>query len=115
MTSTVIKKKVKKVLDIRTDASAMVDALDAISTFYGPSGNTVESRRTLRADLEKQSALLSSSFLSAFDELHSKLQTVESHVMDLHENCEAIRSRLHVADETTSQFVLKAGNLREER
>jgi hypothetical protein len=44
----------------------MVDALDAVSGFYGPDGNTVESRRTLRADLERQSALLLGSVLNAF-------------------------------------------------
>ena len=35
--------------------------------------------------------------------------------MDLHEHCEGIRYRLRVADEATSQLVLKAGNRREER
>jgi hypothetical protein len=54
-------------------------------------------------------------FLNAFDELHTKLLEVENHAMDLHEHCEGIRYRLRVADETTSQFVLKAGNRREER
>ena len=104
-----------KILGTRTDSSAMVDARDVISGFYGPDGNTVESPRTLRADLERHSALSSGSFLNAFDELHTKLLEVENHDMDLHEHCEGIRYRLRVADETTSQFVLKAGNRREER
>ena len=62
--SLVLEKKLKKVLDLRTDSPAMIDALDSIAPFWGD--NTLEARRTLRAELEERNVELANRFLDAF-------------------------------------------------
>ena len=109
----IVEKKLKKIQNVRTDSPDMLAALDALSTFYR--GNSVEARRSLRADLEVQSSKLSESFLEEFKEFKQKIEMVDAYVNDLEKSCTAIRSRLQTAEDTTSQFVSKAGSLRLER
>jgi hypothetical protein len=109
----IVEKKLKKIQNVRTDAPDMLAALDALSTFYR--GNSVEARRSLRADLEHQSSKLSESFLDDFQDFKEKIEMVDAYVTDLEKSCTAIRTRLQTAEDTTSQFVSKAGSLRLER
>ena len=108
-----VRKKLAKVQNTRTDLPGMLEALDAVSVFYN--GNAADARRSLRADLEAQSASLSQSFLDSFESMREQLQAVEGHVQDLDKSCGAIRDRLQLAEDTTVQFASKAGQLREER
>ena len=59
--------RINKILAMRTDSVAMLQALDAISEFYGV--NTVDARRSLRQDLEHQNIHLAKKFLSEFDQV----------------------------------------------
>lgn len=76
MASRVLEKKLKKVLDMRTDTPALLESLEAISTLFAEGSNnsnvnnrgaeggtgygqgaeysTLDARRSLREDLEKQ-------------------------------------------------------------
>ena len=108
-----VRKKLAKVQNTRTDLPGMLEALDAVSLFYN--GNAADARRSLRADLESQSSELSQSFLDSFESLREQLKAVEGHVEALDSSCNIIRQRLRTAEETTVQFASKAGQLREER
>jgi len=52
--------------ELRTDAPAIRESLESVSTFYGPTGNTVETRRSLRAGIESESLRLANVFIDAF-------------------------------------------------
>ena len=88
MSSRVIEKKLSKVLSMRTDSPEMMAALNTLTTFYGVNqsaegkrgsagGNTLEARRSLRADLEANSVILSRKFMSQL----TQLQQVRGHCL----------------------------------
>lgn len=61
----IVDSRINKVLSMRTDSVAMLEALDSISEFYIV--NTVEARRSLRQDLEYQNIQLAKKFLIEFN------------------------------------------------
>lgn len=65
----IIDKKLKKVLEMRTDTPSMLESLDSLSSFYSDSGNTLESRRSLRTDIEDRGLDLAKSFLESMEEV----------------------------------------------
>jgi hypothetical protein len=71
----VVDNRINKVLAMRTDSVAMLEALDAISEFYVV--NSIDARRSLRQDLELQNISLAKKFLSEFEQVRQKLENVE--------------------------------------
>lgn len=82
----IVDSRINKILAMRTDSVAMLEALDAISEFYVI--NTVEARRALRQDLEYQNIQLSKKFLVEFDVVKERLLSVEKIAIKLEESCE---------------------------
>ena len=88
MSSRVIEKKLSKVLSMRTDSSEMMAALNTLTSFYGVNhsgegksvggGNTLEARRSLRADLEANSVALAQQFMSQLTILNQVIQALSS-------------------------------------
>lgn len=60
MKEVMVDSRINKVLAMRTDSVAMLEALDAISEFYND--NTVDARRMLKQDLELQNIQLAKRF-----------------------------------------------------
>ena len=69
---------------MRTDSSEMMAALNTLTSFYGVNnhsgegksvggGNTLEARRSLRADLEANSVALAQEFMSQLTTLNEVL------------------------------------------
>lgn len=54
---------------MRTDTPSMLESLDSLSSFYSDSGNTLESRRSLRTDIEDRGLDLAKSFLESMEEV----------------------------------------------
>ena len=79
--SLVLEKKLKKVLDLRTDSPAMIDALDSIAPFWGD--NTLEARRNLRSELEERNVELANRFLEAFEREFDDSITLDLQAADL--------------------------------
>eukprot|EP01036_Dinobryon_divergens_P028074 gene28075-36963_t len=84
--------RINKVLAMRTDSVAMLEALDAISEFY--SDNTVDARRMLKQDLELQNIQLAKKFLSEFDEVRTRILSVESLSDRLTDACAVLEKKL---------------------
>ena len=73
--SAVLDKKLKKVLELRTDTPVMLEALDCISEFW--TDNTLEARRGLRHELEHENLVLSNKFIESFSPLQARIQEVD--------------------------------------
>lgn len=111
MTTSESRLRIEKVLSLRTDSAAMIESLDAISSFYHE--NTVEARRCLRQDLEFQNIQLAKRFLAEYDEIRSRVDNVEELSGTLLQACDSVAARVSEADENMKLFMEKASELQE--
>lgn len=96
--SQVIQAKIRKLTEIRTDSSQMLEALSTLASFYDKSEpgrfkTTIDARRELRSELEHQSFLLAEEFLASIDEFRQSIREVEELVEGVGSNCKNIKSR----------------------
>lgn len=109
----IVDSRINKVLAMRTDSVAMLEALDAISEFYV--SNTVDARRMLRQDLELQNINLAKKFLAEFESVRNRIEDVENLSEKLESACGALASRVKDADENMKSFMEKATQLESRR
>ena len=109
----IVDSRINKILAMRTDSVAMLEALDAISEFYG--ANTVDARRSLRQDLELQNIQLAKRFLSEFDQVRKNIQDVEGQADGMVDACDRLASRVSDADSNMKTFMEKASELENRR
>jgi cell fate (sporulation/competence/biofilm development) regulator YlbF (YheA/YmcA/DUF963 family) len=109
----IVDSRINKVLAMRTDSVAMLEALDAISEFYV--SNTVDARRMLRQDLELQNINLAKKFLAEFESVRSRIDDVQEISEKLENACEGLASRVKDADENMKSFMEKASQLENKR
>lgn len=109
----IVDSRINKVLEMRTDTAAMLEALDAISEFY--THNSVDARRALRQDLELQNISLAKKFLLEFEEVRSRIETVEHLSNRLEESCGLLNAKVSAADENMKSFMGKASELENKR
>lgn len=109
----IVDSRINKVLAMRTDSVAMLEALDAISEFYVV--NTVEARRGLRQDLELQNIALAKKFLGEFDQVRQKIESVEEYASNLEAACKTLATRVSSANENMNSFMEKASELESKR
>ena len=105
--------RINRVLALRTDSIAMLESLDAIGDFYV--NNTVETRRTLKHDLEFKNLQLAKKFLSEFDTIRVKIEQVSDLADSLQQACNAIATRVSSADENMTLFMSKASELEQRK
>lgn len=109
----IVDSRINKVLAMRTDSVAMLEALDAISEFY--IANTIEARRALRQDLELHNINLGKKFLAEFEQVRHKIEAVEEQSGRLENECRLLASRVSEADENMKSFMEKASELENRR
>lgn len=76
-----LSRKLKKVLDSRTDSPDLLSSLNTLSTFY--TENTPQGRRNLRSTVEKRSLSINHEFLQASDAAQQVLPLSLSSCYDL--------------------------------
>lgn len=81
-----LSRKLKKVLESRTDSPDMVASLNTLSMFY--TENTPHARRTLRSTIEKRSLGINHEFLLASDAAQQALDLVDEEVNALADCCD---------------------------
>lgn len=111
----IVDSRIKKVLNMRTDTSAMIDSLDAISDFFGKEGNTVDARRALRQDLEYQNIIIAKKFLNEFDQVQSRLQVLESDASEIENECKTMAIKVLTASDNMKLFMKRASELEDRR
>lgn len=107
-----LSRKLKKVLECRTDTPDLVASLNALSSFYDE--NTPHARRNLRSTIEKRALQINSEFLSAADSTQIALDRVEEEVNALADCCDKIAAALSSSAETTSDIISTTERLKQE-
>lgn len=109
-----LSRKLKKILETRLDNDKeLVDALKALSTFFGD--NTLRARRNLRGDVERRSLEISENFESQFKEVKVMLDEINSDVQAMNKCCVEMTERLQQSKESTAELIGKTTKLQQER
>lgn len=107
-----LSRKLKKVLECRTDSPDLVASLNALSSFYDE--NSAHARRNLRSTIEKRALEINSEFLSAADSTQIALDRVEEEVNALADCCDKIAAALSSSAATTSDIISTTERLKQE-
>ncbi|CAA0260652.1 unnamed protein product [Arabidopsis thaliana] len=107
-----LSRKLKKVLDCRTDSPDLVASLNALSSFYDE--NSAHARRNLRSTIEKRALQINSEFLNAADSTQIALDRVEEEVNALADCCDKIAAALSSSAATTSDIISTTERLKQE-
>lgn len=83
-----LSRKLKKVLESRTDSPDLLASLNTLSTFY--TENTQHARRNLRSTIEKRCLSINHDFLRASDAAQQALDCVEEEVNALADCCDRL-------------------------
>lgn len=81
-----LSRKLKKVLECRTESPDLLSSLNTLSTFY--SENTPQARRNLRSTIDKRSLQINQEFLLAAQAAQLSLDRVEDEVNALADCCD---------------------------
>ncbi|KAI3911999.1 hypothetical protein MKW98_010943 [Papaver atlanticum] len=107
-----LSRKLKKVLESRTDSPDLLDSLNTLSTFY--TENTQQSRRNLRSNIEKRSLDINHEFLSASNSAQQALDRVEEEVNALADCCDHIAKALSSCSASTGDIISTTERLKQE-
>ncbi|KAB5574564.1 hypothetical protein DKX38_001758 [Salix brachista] len=107
-----LSRKLKKVLECRTDSPDLVASLNTLSIFYNE--NTPQSRRNLRSTIEDRSLHLNHEFLQASHTAQQALDRVEEEVNALAECCDNIAKALSSCSASTGDIISTTERLKEE-
>ena len=111
----VLDKKIKRLLEMRTDSPEMLRALGSLSSFYGSKGNTLEARRSLRADLEQRNIELVKDFIESFSSTATKLIKLDETVKRVNKTCIEMQKKLETSEKKTRAFTEVTISLRKRR
>ncbi|XP_052210726.1 conserved oligomeric Golgi complex subunit 6 [Diospyros lotus] len=107
-----LSRKLKKVLETRTETGDLVASLATLSTFY--TENSPHARRDLRSTIEKRSLSINHEFLQASDAAQQALDRVEEEVNALAECCDKIAKALNSCNATTGDIISTTERLKQE-
>ncbi|CAG2197586.1 COD2 [Mytilus edulis] len=106
-------RKLNKILETRLDNDKdMLEALKALSTFFNE--NSLRSRRNLRSDIERRSLAINEDFITTFQAVKEKLDSVYAEVEGMNTCCQDMTSRLKAAKEQTHDLINQTTNLHAE-
>lgn len=98
-----LSRKLKKVLETRTDSPDLLASLNTVSTFY--TENTPMARRNLRSTIEKRALSVNQEFLLASDTAQQALDRVEEEINTLTDCCDKIAKALSSCSSTTGDII----------
>eukprot|EP00271_Cylindrocystis_brebissonii_P011852 TRINITY_DN29826_c0_g1_i1.p1 TRINITY_DN29826_c0_g1~~TRINITY_DN29826_c0_g1_i1.p1 ORF type:complete len:707 (+),score=155.94 TRINITY_DN29826_c0_g1_i1:799-2919(+) len=107
-----LSRKLKKVLETRTDSPDLLASLQALSTFY--TENTLQTRRNLRATLERRGLAINEEFLAASESAQQALDAVEAEVQGLADCCDRVAHALSSCSGSTGNMVVATERLKGE-
>lgn len=107
-----LSRKLKKVLETRTDTADLLASLNTLSEFY--TENTPHSRRNLRSTIEKRSLSINEEFLLSSAAAQKSLDRVEQEVNEIVECCDKIAMALSSCNATTGDIISTTERLKQE-
>ncbi|XWS62266.1 hypothetical protein CRYUN_Cryun07bG0195500 [Craigia yunnanensis] len=107
-----LSRKLKKVLECRTDSPEVVASLNTLSTFYNE--NTPQARRNLRSTIEKRSLQINLDFLRASQAAQLALDRIEDEVNSLADCCDRIAKALSSCSASTGDIINTTERLKQE-
>ncbi|KAJ4952435.1 hypothetical protein NE237_029267 [Protea cynaroides] len=107
-----LSRKLKKVLESRTDSPDLLASLNTVSTFY--TDNTPQARRNLRSTIEKRSLAINHEFLHASKAAQQALDRVEEEVNALADCCDKIAKALSSCNASTGDIISTTERLKQE-
>ncbi|KAL9275464.1 Conserved oligomeric Golgi complex subunit 6-like protein, partial [Drosera capensis] len=107
-----LSRKLKKVLESRTDSPDLLASLNTLSEFYAD--NTPQARRSLRSVIEKRALSIDQEFLLASDPVQQALDRVEEEVKSLSECCDRIEKALSSCNASTADIISTTERLQQE-
>ncbi|KAJ8468136.1 hypothetical protein OPV22_030688 [Ensete ventricosum] len=107
-----LSRKLKKVLETRTDSPDLLSSLATLSTFYAD--NTPQARRNLRSSIEQRALAINHHFLDASLSAQQALDTVEEEVNALAECCDQIAKALSSCSASTGDIISTTERLKQE-
>jgi len=106
-------RKLKKILDTRLDNDKeLVDVLKTVSTFF--TENNIQSRRSLRSDIERRILTINEEFVDAFSHMIKDLEAIHKDVEAMSFCCNDMISRLLTTKEQTQELITKTSRLQDE-
>ncbi|KAI4471260.1 component of oligomeric golgi complex 6 [Holotrichia oblita] len=100
----VLSKRLKKILETRfEDDEDTLEALKQLSLFY--TENTLQARRNLRSQIERQSLEINENFLAAFREVKESFDDVYNNIADMNKSLQDMTSRLQNAKAQTKHLL----------
>ncbi|KAL9251303.1 Conserved oligomeric Golgi complex subunit 6-like protein [Drosera capensis] len=107
-----LSRKLKKVLESRTDSPDLLASLNTLSEFYAD--NIPQARRSLRSVIEKRALSIDQEFLLASDPVQQALDRVEEEVKALSECCDRIEKALSSCNASTADIISTTERLQQE-
>ncbi|MCO5600340.1 hypothetical protein L7F22_054451 [Adiantum nelumboides] len=103
-------RKLKKVLETRTDSPDLLLSLSTLSSFYSES--TPQGRKNLHTTIERRGLSINEEFLRASEAAQNALDAVEREVAGLAECCDRITQSLNSCSATTGDIVAATERLK---
>ncbi|KAG2680030.1 hypothetical protein I3760_11G079100 [Carya illinoinensis] len=107
-----LSRKLKKVLECRTDSPDLVSSLSTLSTFY--TENNPRSRRNLKSAIETRALQINLEFLRASEAAQQALDRVEEEVNSLSDCCDRIAKALNSCSASTGDIISTTERLKQE-
>lgn len=105
-------RKLKKVVESRTDSPDLLTSLHTLSSFY--TENTAQARRNLRSSIEQRSLSINLQFLDASEAAQHALDRVEAEVTSLADCCDRIAKALNSCSASTGDIISTTERLKQE-
>eukprot|EP00884_Botryococcus_braunii_P006046 jgi/Botrbrau1/15442/Bobra.43_2s0067.1 len=96
-------RKVKKILELRTESPELLGALATLSAFY--SDNSADERRRLRSSIEQRALSVNEHFLSAAEAIIKALDQVQKEVDGVAGACRRINTALQTSKAASAEMV----------
>jgi chaperonin cofactor prefoldin len=114
----VVDQRLRKLLEVRTDSPAMLEALNAVASVHREGGAPLDSegaRRNLRSDIEHRGLDVINDFIARLAPVEERLLSFNSSVEELVASCDRATRRIEQSEADTASFLAQAEALARRR
>lgn len=114
----VVDQRLRKLLEVRTDSPAMLEALNAVASVHREGGAPLDSegaRRNLRSDIEHRGLDVINDFIARLAPVEDRLLAFNASVEELVASCDRATRRIEQSEADTASFLAQAEALARRR